>query len=86
MACGVPCIGTRVGGIPEIIYDGYNGYLCELGNIQEIAEKSLTILRDENLSNTFIQNAVDTALNNFTADKIVAHYEDIYYKLVDEGE
>ena len=34
-ACGVPCIGTNVGGIPEVISDGENGYICELGDIDE---------------------------------------------------
>ena len=33
MACGVPCIGTNVGGIPEVISDGENGFICELGDI-----------------------------------------------------
>ena len=49
LACGVPCIGTNVGGIPEVILDGENGYVCELGNINEIAEKGIHLLSNENL-------------------------------------
>lgn len=86
MACGTPCIGTRIGGIPEIIYDEYNGFLCELGNIEEIALKALHILKDPLLQTKFKENALQTALTHFTADKIVANYEDIYYKLVNVGE
>ena len=37
MACGVPVIGTNVGGIPEVITDGETGYICELGDIDSIA-------------------------------------------------
>ena len=48
LACGVPCIGTNVGGIPEVILDGENGYVCELGNINEIAEKGIHLLSNEN--------------------------------------
>src|SRR5690606_34626594 len=33
MACGVPCIGTDVGGIPEVISDGETGYICTMGDI-----------------------------------------------------
>ena len=44
MACGVPSIGTNVGGIPEVIEDGYNGYICEIGNVKEVAAKSLQLL------------------------------------------
>ena len=33
---GIPVIGSRIGGIPELIEDGYNGYLFEAGNEQEL--------------------------------------------------
>lgn len=38
-ACGVPCIGSRVGGIPECIQDGKSGYLFENQNTKELQEK-----------------------------------------------
>ena len=53
LACGVPCIGTNVGGIPEVILDGENGYVCELGNINEIAGKGIHLLSNENLHSSF---------------------------------
>jgi len=39
MASGLPLVGTRVGGIPELIEDGKNGFLCEPANEKDLAEK-----------------------------------------------
>lgn len=47
MACGVPGIGTNVGGIPEVINHGVNGYVVELGDIHQAAEYAIELLSDE---------------------------------------
>ena len=39
MSSSLPMVGTRTGGIPDIIQDGYNGYLCEKANEQDLAQK-----------------------------------------------
>ena len=57
MACGVPCIGTNVGGIPEVITDGQSGFLCELGDIDEMAAKSIYLLKEINLHKKFSDKA-----------------------------
>ncbi|WP_313798514.1 N-acetyl-alpha-D-glucosaminyl L-malate synthase BshA [Cytobacillus sp.] len=82
MACGVPCIGTKIGGIPEVIMDGKNGYLCNLGDLEEIALKGASLLTDEKLHQKFSTEAVNSAYNNFRSDIIVSQYEDIYYDLL----
>ncbi|WP_064091048.1 N-acetyl-alpha-D-glucosaminyl L-malate synthase BshA [Rossellomorea aquimaris] len=78
MACGVPSIGTNVGGIPEVIEDGVNGYICEVGNVEQIATKALTLLKDETLHRTFSQNALETARTKFHSSKILEQYEQVY--------
>ena len=86
LACGVPCIGTNVGGIPEVILDGENGYVCELGNINEIAQKGIHLLSNANLHQQFSQNGIKMVNENFRGEKIVQQYEDIYYGLMRCGE
>jgi N-acetyl-alpha-D-glucosaminyl L-malate synthase BshA len=86
LACGVPCIGTNVGGIPEVIVDGENGYVCELGNINEIAQKGIHLLSNANLHQQFSQNGIGMVNENFKGEKIVQQYEDIYYGLMRCGE
>jgi L-malate glycosyltransferase len=86
MACGVPCIGTNVGGIPEVISDGNTGYLCEIGNIEEISSRAIAILKNKELHQLFSEQAVSVVRNKFRAQTIVEEYEKIYYTLLDKGE
>jgi L-malate glycosyltransferase len=86
MACGVPCIGTNVDGIPEVISNGKTGYLCDLGDIQDIAEKSIAILSDKELQQLFSKQAIETVKGKFRAETIVEEYEKLYYTLMNKGE
>ncbi|GLH65212.1 N-acetyl-alpha-D-glucosaminyl L-malate synthase BshA [Parageobacillus sp. G301] len=81
MACGVPCIGTTIGGIPEVIEDGKTGFLCELGNVEEVANKALRILTDKHLHMYMAKQAVQTVYQKFYSEQIVEQYEDIYFSL-----
>ncbi len=83
MACGVPCIGTNVGGIPEVIVDGETGYICELGDIEEIAAKAIALLSDDNLHQTFSRMSVENVRTKFRANRIVEQYEQLYFNLLD---
>src|SRR5699024_1769965 len=47
MSCEVPCIGTNVGGIPEVISHGETGYIVELGDIESAAHYALKLLKDD---------------------------------------
>lgn len=85
MACGVPCIGTKIGGIPEVIEDEKNGYLCELGNVRNIAEKSIKLLSNSSLHQKMSDYAVQTVKEKFHSEKIVSEYEKIYMELLSEG-
>mgnify|MGYP005828161465 CR=1 FL=1 len=82
MACGVPSIGTNVGGIPEVIEDGYNGFICEVGNVAQVAEKSMLLLKDETLHKELSEHALQTARTKFHSSKIVEEYERIYKELL----
>lgn len=86
MACGVPCIGTRIGGLPEVIIDGETGYICDLGDVEEIAHKSLQILLDNAIHNRFSQQSIQLVQEQFKADLIVQQYEELYYDLLKLGE
>ena len=85
MACGVPVIGTNVGGIPEVIQEGVSGYICELGDITSIAEKAVEILTNESLHKEMSENAIRSANEDFHQEKIVKMYEEIYQKALNEN-
>ncbi|OZM57294.1 N-acetyl-alpha-D-glucosaminyl L-malate synthase BshA [Lottiidibacillus patelloidae] len=82
MACGVPVIGTNIGGIPEVITEGYNGFLCELGDINSVAEKATILLNDEDLHKKLSKQAMATVEEKFHRQSIMKQYEDIYYKMI----
>jgi glycosyltransferase involved in cell wall biosynthesis len=86
MACGVPCIGTNVGGLPEVINNGTTGFICEVGDIENISKKAIGLLTDSNLHREFSNRSVETIKNKFKADRLVEQYEQIYFKLLNQGE
>lgn len=81
MACGVPGIGTNVGGIPEVIVERENGYIVELGDTQAAAEKAIALLNDEQQLAAFSAAAQQHAHEHFRAEKIVEQYEVLYEKV-----
>ncbi|TWE06168.1 N-acetyl-alpha-D-glucosaminyl L-malate synthase BshA [Neobacillus bataviensis] len=82
MACGVPCIGTNVGGIPEVIEQGVSGYICEVGDLEDISRKAVSLLSDFDLHQKMSLKALDTVKTKFRADRIVEQYEQLYWKLL----
>lgn len=83
MACNVPVIGSNVGGIPDIIRDGWNGFLVPEKDPKAIAEKIKIILEDDKLREEFTINGYITLKNNFSWDIIQRKNEEIYNKLMD---
>jgi N-acetyl-alpha-D-glucosaminyl L-malate synthase BshA len=86
MACGVPCIGTNVGGIPEVIVHGQCGYICELGDIEDMSEKAIELLRNSGQHQQFRDASVKLVREKFQATTIVKQYEDLYKSLLQSSE
>ncbi|MBQ0140573.1 MAG: N-acetyl-alpha-D-glucosaminyl L-malate synthase BshA [Kurthia sp.] len=82
MACGVPGIGTNIGGIPEVIIPGENGYIVELGDTEQAATYAVALLSDEEKLNRFKEYAIQSVKERFHSSKIVEQYEAIYEKAV----
>jgi len=78
MTCEVPCIGTNVGGIPEVIKHNQTGYLVELGDIESAANYAIQLLENDALLERFSQNAFIYAQQQFNSQKIMKQYIDLY--------
>ena len=78
MACGIPVIASSVGGLPEVIEDGVNSCLFELGNLDEAIEKSVSLLMDEKRYKEMSLNAINTATHKFSRSHIIDEYEKLY--------
>lgn len=84
MACEVPCIGTNVGGVPEVIEHGETGYLVELGDIDNAAAYAIELLSDIEKLERFSDNAITRAREHFHSDKIVKQYINLYNKVLSD--
>lgn len=82
MACGVPCIGTKIGGIPEVIEHGQNGYLCDLGDIEGAAKLAVHLFKCPSLHKKLRAQAKKIVRNKFSSERIVKQYEDLYEELL----
>ncbi|KOO50631.1 N-acetyl-alpha-D-glucosaminyl L-malate synthase BshA [Priestia koreensis] len=80
MGCEVACVGTNVGGIPEVIEDGKTGFICELGDVEDMADKTLMLLQDEKLYHDITSQALSAVKEQFHSTTIVDQYEQIYYR------
>ncbi|HET7615417.1 MAG TPA: N-acetyl-alpha-D-glucosaminyl L-malate synthase BshA, partial [Bacillales bacterium] len=80
MACGVPAIGTKIGGIPEVIVDGETGYTCEVGDVEEMTRKALQILTDPGKHDWMSKKSVERVRKAFHSNRILQQYERIYYE------
>ena len=82
MACGVPVVASRVGGIPEVVRHGQDGFLQELGDVDAMAQDALTLLKDPYLRRQFGRSAKERALNVFAEGPIIDQYEAIYRRVL----
>ena len=83
MACGVPPICSRVGGVPEVIRDGVEGYLVPVGDVQTMAARALEILTHPDRREQMGKAARKRALTDFCSDKIIPFYESLYKRVLE---
>src|SRR5437762_7530703 len=69
MACEVPTVATRVGGLPEVIDDGETGYLAHVGDVDEMARCEIAILSDDSRLRTLGRRAREAAQQRFCSSK-----------------
>ena len=82
MACGSPVVASRVGGLPEVIIDGETGYLCEVGDIDEMAAASIRILSDDKHRKELSDAGRAFAVKHFSSECIVPQYEEYYRRIL----
>jgi len=83
MACEVPVIATRIGGLPEVVEHGEDGFLLPLGDVEGMAHAGINLVRDPELRVRMGRTARQHAVRDFCATKIVRHYEELYRQTID---
>jgi N-acetyl-alpha-D-glucosaminyl L-malate synthase BshA len=82
MACGVVPIGTRVGGVPELITDGVDGYLEATGDISRLAARATELLTNPELHARMAAAARKTAVERFSTVSLIPQYERYYEQVL----
>jgi N-acetyl-alpha-D-glucosaminyl L-malate synthase BshA len=82
MACKVPSIATRVGGVPELIDDGETGLLYAVGDVEGMALGALGLLEDRKRLEAMREAGRRTAQKRFCASLVVPQYVRYYEKVL----
>jgi N-acetyl-alpha-D-glucosaminyl L-malate synthase BshA len=82
MACEVPVIATRVGGLPEVVREGETGYLVAVGDTEAIAERALEILSDPAHQHEMGARGRAWACAQFNTDRVIPQYVALYERVL----
>ena len=83
MASSVPVVTSNAGGLPELVEQGKSGYVCDIGDVEDMSIKSLEILDDTN-SKIFKENAFKRA-KNYDIENVLPKYISLYRRVIKEG-
>lgn len=84
MACGVPCIATNAGGVPEVIDHGNTGYVVNTGDTVQAADYALKLLDDTQLYEQLSSQSKRLVKNKFSSTKALHNYLQLYNELLDK--
>lgn len=82
MACGTPVVGSNVGGIPDIIKDGWNGYLFQERSPTQLAERIILLLENSAIREQFQENGLRTVYENYSWEQVSLKFIRKYERLV----
>jgi len=82
MACGVPVVASNVGGLPEVIAHGENGFLHPVGDVDGMAASGVALLRDKDLRGRIADAGARRVRERFCANRIVPMYEAHYARVL----
>ena len=82
LACEVPVIASRVGGISEVVTDGETGLLSEVGDVEKMSRDAGRLLADEDLRHEMGRRARASALSRYSTNLIIPQYIEFYERVI----
>ena len=86
MASAKPVVVTHTGGISEVISEAKTGFLVQIHHINKMAEKIISLLKDENLRKQIGQNAKDSLDSDYRVESMVGYTDNLYWDLISKKE
>ena len=81
-SCGVPVVGARAGGLPEVVIDGVTGILEEVGDVVKMGARLSALLGDAEAQGAFRVASRRRIEEVYRTDRIVPRYEDLYHRVL----
>jgi len=78
---GLPCIVSKVGGNPELVRSGENGFLFEAGNVDALVQNLRALAAEPRLLVEFGMRSKELAARQFTAESCASSYLDVYEQM-----
>jgi glycosyltransferase involved in cell wall biosynthesis len=82
MACEVPVVASRVGGIPEVVTDGETGCLSAVGDVDKMGADAAELLADEEARRAMGARARESALARYNTDLVIPQYVEFYERIL----
>ena len=82
MACELPIIASRVGGLPDLVDDGETGFLSPVGDVDKMADDTVRLLTDKKLRRQMGRGARESAISRYSTDKIIPQYIEFYEEIL----
>lgn len=82
MACEVPVVASRVGGVPEVVSDGETGYLSEVGDVDKMGEDAARLVMDRELRRSMGKKARESAVSRYRTNIVIPQYINFYEEVL----
>src|SRR6266571_4577830 len=82
MACEVPVVASRVGGVPEVVDDGETGFLSPVGDVDKMANDAVKLLTNDDLRREMGKRARASATERYSTDLVIPRYIEFYEKVL----
>nr|MDQ4030404.1 glycosyltransferase [Actinomycetota bacterium] len=83
LAAGRPVVATRVGGVPDVVRDGEDGFLVEPGNTDALADRLAALAGDEALRRRLGEAGRERVLGRYAVDRLVDDVDRLYRSLLE---
>src|SRR5205823_10351316 len=82
MACEVPVVASRVGGVPEVVTDGETGFLSEVGDVEKMSEMAARLVMNEEMRREMGRRARESAISRYSTDLVIPQYIKFYERVL----
>ena len=83
LAAGRPVVATRVGGVPDVVVEGVDGFLVELGDTDALGERLAELARDPELRARMGEAGQSRIVQRYAVERLIGDIDDLYRSLLE---